>query len=97
MCGYGRLLRGKFRGLLHRSLGAGRDLRIWGLFCGSFKPCDVVGVVMSQFWGGRLRIWGLSCVDLRQGFEDMSVVMSQFGGGRLRIGGLLCRSSGAGG
>ena len=44
-----------------------------------------MGVVMSQFWGGRLRIWGLLCGSFRPGCEDMGVVMSQFWGGRAAL------------
>ncbi len=38
-----------------------------------------MGVVMSQFWGGRLRIWGLLRGSIRPVCEDMWVVMS-YGG-----------------
>ncbi len=66
-----------------------------------------MGLLMSQFWVGRLRIWGLLFRSLRRGgrgyggwyvavlrweVEDMGAVMSQFWAGRLRMRGLLIPS-----
>ncbi len=37
-------------------------MRIWGCYVAVLgREAEDMGVVMSQFWGGRLRIWGLLC------------------------------------